>query len=82
MAALSTTLPIAEQLEAIYIGYFGRAADAGGLATGSNIILRLIASGHHRRPDSDYHCEFFRGPSGNGGTLSVPGRQHYLVDNG
>ena len=26
------TLPIAEQIEAIYIGYFGRPADAGGLA--------------------------------------------------
>ena len=40
------TLPLAEQIEAIYIGYFGRAADAGGLAYWEQYYSQLIASGH------------------------------------
>ena len=32
MSALIFSLPLSEQIEAIYIGYFGRAAEAGGLA--------------------------------------------------
>ena len=40
------TLPVAEQLEAIYIGYFGRAADGGGLNYWEQYYSQLIASGH------------------------------------
>jgi len=40
------TLPLAEQIEAIYIGYFGRAADAGGLAYWEQYYSQLIASNH------------------------------------
>ena len=46
MAEFLPTLPIADQLQAIYIGYYGRAADAGRLSYWEQQYASLIASGH------------------------------------
>ena len=45
MGALDT-LPVASQLEGIYIGYFGRAADGGGLNYWEQEYSQLAATGH------------------------------------
>ena len=45
MAGFLNSLPVASQLEGIYVGYFGRAADAGGLAYWEQVYSADIAKG-------------------------------------
>jgi len=45
MSALLSTLPLNEQIEAIYIGYFGRAADQGGASYWTQAFNTDVAAG-------------------------------------